>query len=47
LAHAGVSAIGRLVVGTSHGADVLLGGAIPDVHAASVRDLASFAHALG
>jgi acetyl esterase/lipase len=43
---AGVSAIGRVVAGTSHGADVLLAGAIPDLHAASLRDLSGFARAL-
>jgi acetyl esterase len=46
LRSAGVSAIGRVVAGTSHGADVLLPGAIPDVHSASVRDLSGFARAL-
>lgn len=43
---AGVSAIGRVVAGTCHGADVLMAGAIPDVNAASVRDLSGFARSL-
>jgi acetyl esterase len=43
---AGVGAVGRVVAGTSHGADVLLGGAIPDVHAASLRDVSGFARSL-
>jgi acetyl esterase/lipase len=40
---AGVSTVGRTVLGTPHGADVLLPGAIPDVTAASARDVAGFA----
>jgi acetyl esterase len=43
LCHAGVDTVGRLVAGTCHGGDLLLPAAIPDVHAASVRDLSSFA----
>jgi acetyl esterase len=43
LCHAGVDTVGRVVAGTPHGGDLLLPAAIPDVHAASVRDLSSFA----
>jgi len=43
LCRAGVSTTGRIVAGTPHGGDLLLPAAIPDVHAASVRDLSGFA----
>lgn len=43
---AGVSAVGRVVVGTCHGADVLMPGALPDVSAATVRDIKGFADSL-
>ncbi|HYQ36907.1 MAG TPA: alpha/beta hydrolase fold domain-containing protein [Mycobacterium sp.] len=46
LARAGVAAIGRVVAGTCHGGDMLLGGAMPDVFAASVRDVSGFAKSL-
>jgi acetyl esterase/lipase len=46
LRDAGVNATGRVVAGTTHGADVLLAGAIPEVHAASVRDVSGFARSL-
>ena len=46
LVRAGVSAYCRTVNGTAHAADMLLPGAMPDVYAASVRDLATFVHAL-
>ena len=46
LGRASVSTIGRMVAGTSHGADIDLGAAIPDVHAATIRDVAGFAHPL-
>jgi acetyl esterase/lipase len=39
----GVSAVGRIVVGTCHGADVLMPAALPDVCAATVRDIKGFA----
>jgi acetyl esterase/lipase len=42
----GVSAIGRVVVGTCHGADVLLPAALPDVTAATIRDITGFAGSL-
>jgi acetyl esterase len=47
LVRAGVPAVGRLVAGTCHGGDLLLAGAMPDVFAASVRDLSGFAKSLG
>jgi len=45
LRDAGTACRGRIVPGTSHAADVLLAHAIPDVHAASLRDVIGFAHA--
>lgn len=46
LCRSGVSAVGRIVAGTCHGGDVLLGGALPDVHGASVRDVSGFARSV-
>jgi acetyl esterase len=46
LQSAGVSAAGRIVPGTCHGADVLMPAAMPDVYASTVRDIAGFAHSL-
>ncbi len=46
LRHAGVNAIGRVVAGTCHTADVWLRAAIPDVHTASLRNVSEFAHSL-
>jgi acetyl esterase len=46
LLRAGVSAVGRVVAGTCHGGDILLPGILPDVYAASLRDLNGFAHSL-
>jgi acetyl esterase/lipase len=46
LRQSGVPAVGRVVAGTCHGGDLLLPAAIPDVHAASVRDLSGFAAAV-
>ena len=43
LLRAGVSTVGRVVPGTCHGGDLLLGGAMPDVYFASVRDVSGFA----
>ncbi|HEY1967982.1 MAG TPA: alpha/beta hydrolase fold domain-containing protein [Pseudonocardia sp.] len=40
----GVSALGRTVHATCHGGDVLLRSALPDVYAATVRDISGFAH---
>lgn len=42
----GVSAVGRTVHGTSHAADVLFPGQLPDVHAATIRDIVGFAGSL-
>lgn len=47
LVRAGVPAVGRLVAGTCHGGDLIFAGAMPDVFAASVRDLSGFAKSLG
>jgi acetyl esterase len=46
LVRAGVSAVGRVVVGTCHGGDMLLVGAMPEVFAASLRDVSGFAKSL-
>ena len=46
LLRAGVSAVGRVVAGTCHAADVL-SNAMPDVYAASLRDVSGFAKSLG
>ena len=43
---AGVSSVCRMVVGTSHAADVIFRAAIPDVYAASARDVIGFAYSL-
>ena len=42
----GVSAVGRVVAGTCHAGDVL-SGAMPDVYAASLRDVSGFAESVG
>ncbi|PRI15984.1 alpha/beta hydrolase fold domain-containing protein [Mycobacterium shigaense] len=47
LVRAGVPAVGRLVPGTCHGGDLIFAGAMPEVFAASVRDLSGFAKSLG
>jgi acetyl esterase/lipase len=46
LVRAGVPAVGRIVVGTGHGCDLLLGGYLPDVFAATIRDVSGFAKSL-
>jgi acetyl esterase/lipase len=46
LVRAGVAATGRLVAGTCHGGDMLLAGAMPEVFAASQRDVSGFAKSL-
>lgn len=46
LAAAGVSVAARMVAGTPHAGDLLFAGALPDVHAASLRDLVGFARSL-
>lgn len=47
LLRAGVPAVGRMVAGTCHGGDMILAGAMPEVYAASLRDVSGFAHSLG
>lgn len=47
LLRAGVFAVGRVVAGTCHGGDLLLPGYLPDVFAASMRDVSGFAKSLG
>ena len=44
LTKAGVTANSRTVNGTCHAGDVIFRGAIPEVYAASARDLSAFAH---
>ena len=46
LARAGVTVNSRTVNGTCHAGDLLMPGAMPEVYAASARDLATFAHTL-
>ncbi|HKV18061.1 MAG TPA: alpha/beta hydrolase fold domain-containing protein [Mycobacterium sp.] len=46
LVRAGVPAVGRIVAGTAHACDLLLGGYLPDVFAASMRDVHGFAASL-
>ena len=46
LSAAGVPVYSRTVNGTAHGADVIFRGALPDVFAATVRDLKGFADSL-
>ena len=46
LVGAGVAAVGRMVAGTCHGGDLLLPAAMPDVYAASMRDVSGFAKSL-
>jgi len=43
---AGVSAVGRTVNGTCHAGDCLFRGAMPDVYAATIRDIKGFADSL-
>jgi acetyl esterase len=43
LAANGVSAVGRTVTGTVHGGDVYFRAAMPDVYAATIRDIHGFA----
>ncbi|OBI77003.1 alpha/beta hydrolase fold domain-containing protein [Mycobacterium sp. E740] len=47
LVRAGVPAVGRVVAGTCHGGDLLLGGHMPEVFEASIRDVSGFAKSLG
>jgi len=43
---AGVPAVGRIVAGAGHGCDLLLGGYLPEVFAATIRDVNGFANCL-
>ncbi|MEO3758560.1 alpha/beta hydrolase [Mycobacterium sp. B14F4] len=47
LVRAGVPAVGRVVAGTCHGGDLLLGAFMPEVFEASIRDVSGFAKSLG
>jgi len=42
----GVSAVGRIVLGTCHGGDVFFAKDMPDVHAATIREINAFAQSL-
>jgi acetyl esterase len=46
LLRAGVSAVGRMVAGTCHAGDMLFPDAMPEVFAASARDVSGFAKSL-
>jgi len=46
LRDAGTSAVGRMVLGTVHGSDVFCRAAMPDVYAATIRDVHGFARSL-
>jgi acetyl esterase/lipase len=43
---AGVTATGRTVNGTCHAGDLIFGAVMPDVYAATIRDVSGFAHSL-
>jgi len=47
LLDAGVSAVSRTVNGTCHAGDCIFRGAMPDVYAATIRDIKGFADSLG
>ena len=46
LVRAGVPAVSRTVNGTTHAGDVMFPAALPDMYAATVRDLKGFADSL-
>ena len=46
LLRADVPTVGRIVAGTCHAGDMMTPGAMPDVYAATVRDISGFAHSL-
>lgn len=46
LVRAGVPAVGRIVAGTGHGCDLLLGGYMPEIFNATIRDVSGFAKSL-
>lgn len=43
LLRAGVPTLGRIVAGTCHAGDMMAPGDMPDVYAATVRDISGFA----
>jgi acetyl esterase len=47
LLRAGVPTVGRMVAGTCHGGDLLFPAVMPEVFAASMRDVSGFAKSLG
>jgi acetyl esterase/lipase len=47
LVQAGVPAVGRMVLGTCHGGDLMFPAAMPEVFDASMRDVSGFAKSLG
>jgi acetyl esterase len=47
LLRVGVPTVGRMVLGTCHGGDLMFPGVMPDVFAASMRDVSGFAKSLG
>jgi len=47
LIQAGVSTVSRTVNGTCHAGDLIFSGVLPDVHAATIRDIAGFCRSLG
>lgn len=46
LVAAGVSSVARTVIGTSHAGDMIFEAAMPEVTAATVRDILGFARSL-
>jgi acetyl esterase/lipase len=46
LLRAGVPTVGRMVLGTCHGGDLMFPGAMPEVFEASMRDVSAFAKSL-
>lgn len=46
LVRAGVPTAGRMVAGTCHGGDLLVAAAMPEVFAATMRDVSGFATSL-
>ena len=47
LLRVGVPAVGRMVLGTCHGGDLMFPAVMPDVFEASMRDVSAFAKSLG
>jgi acetyl esterase len=46
LVHAGVPTVGRTVAGTCHGGDLIMAHVMPEVYAATIRDVSGFAKSL-